>query len=396
MYAATTHVNLQPVTAAARNHVDVDPTSTAKTLHLDGISKQFGETVALQPVTLEVPAGQLLSLLGPSGCGKTTTLRLIAGFEYPNTGRIRISGKDITQLPPNRRGLGMVFQNYSLFPHLSVAENIAFGLKMAGVPRQSASASVQKMLDMIQLPGYGDRRISQLSGGQQQRIALARALITNPSILLLDEPLGALDKNLREGMQFELRKLQRELGITTVLVTHDQEEALTMSDCVVVMERGSILQIGSPREVYERPRTRFVAEFLGTANIFHARAVATAGEGLRLRIGAVESANPIEMICANARDGRTREQLLFAVRPEKIVLNGVLPEHVSFAGAVVEHVFRGSQHAYLIEVPELGTRLYAHVLAGTKTSGLCVAGDSVSVSFNPSDAVVLEDAVGTH
>lgn len=388
MPAATRMLNSPSSTAQPQDAVDRGPMSGAKPLELEDVSKRFGDTVALQPMSLEVPAGQLLSLLGPSGCGKTTTLRLIAGFEYPDTGHIRIAGKEMTALPPNKRGLGMVFQNYSLFPHLSVAANIAFGLRMAGASRESIAAAVQKMLQLIQLPGYGDRKISQLSGGQQQRVALARALVTNPSILLLDEPLGALDKNLREGMQFELRRLQRELGITTVLVTHDQEEALTMSDRVVVMDRGRILQIGSPLEVYERPRTRFVAEFLGTANIFTAQTLTTAGRGLSLRLGGASSSGGLEFSCANARDGRHRERPLVAVRPEKILIN--TEAAVQLRGTILEHVFRGSQHAYLIETPELGC-LYAHVQAASSGRSAHRIGDAVTASFDPADVIVLED-----
>ena len=215
-----------PAAAAAAKPMLAAPAS--KRLVLDGISKRFGSVTALAQMSLDVQPGELVALLGPSGCGKTTTLRIIAGFEFADTGAVRIGNQDISHLPPNKRGLGMVFQNYSLFPHLSVGENIGFGLRMAGMPASERAAQVRRMLDLIRLPGIAERRVAQLSGGQQQRVALARALVTNPSVLLLDEPLGALDKNLREGMQFELRQLQRRLGITSVMVTHDQEEALTM------------------------------------------------------------------------------------------------------------------------------------------------------------------------
>ena len=235
----------------------------AESLELENVSKRFGAVAAVEPLTLAVQAGALLALLGPSGCGKTTTLRIIAGFERPDSGLVRIGGRDVTPEPPNRRRLGMVFQNYSLFPHMTVAENIAFGLKMAKVPRSEIPSRVSEALSLVRLPGFEDRSPAQLSGGQQQRVALARSLITSPAVLLLDEPLGALDKNLRESMQFELRQLQKRLGITTVLVTHDQEEALTMSDFVAVMNHGRVLQVGPPQEVYARPKERFVSEFLG-------------------------------------------------------------------------------------------------------------------------------------
>ncbi|MGN6666549.1 MAG: ABC transporter ATP-binding protein, partial [Trinickia sp.] len=247
---------------------------------IDAVSKRYGNALALDRLTLKVDPGELVSLLGPSGCGKTTTLRLIAGFDFPDTGTVQIDGVDVSALPPNKRGLGMVFQNYSLFPHMTVAENIGFGLRMAGAKKAEIAAATKRMLDLIRLPEYGDRRISQLSGGQQQRVALARAIVNDPSVLLLDEPLGALDKNLREGMQFEIRRLQQNLGITSVMVTHDQEEAMTMSDRVVVMNHGRILQTGAPREVYDRPRNRFVAEFLGTANIVSCRMSARSAQAV--------------------------------------------------------------------------------------------------------------------
>ena len=239
----------------------------------------------------------MLALLGPSGCGKTTTLRIIAGFETPDHGSVVIGTHDVTELPPNKRGLGMVFQSYSLFPHMTVGENVAFGLKMQGVSAAERTTRVREMLALVRLTQHEDRQIHQLSGGQQQRIALARALVTDPSTLLLDEPLGALDKNLRERMQFELREIQHRLGITSILVTHDQEEALTMSNRVAVMSDGQVVQVGRPTDIYERPRNRFVAEFLGTANIVAGTVTAQAsercwhfalaGRAQRKRVGAV-------------------------------------------------------------------------------------------------------------
>jgi putative spermidine/putrescine transport system ATP-binding protein len=367
-------------------------TGRSKTLLLDSISKRFGDTVALQPMTLEVRGGEMLALLGPSGCGKTTTLRCIAGFEAPNSGRVLIGGEDVTRVPPNKRGLGMVFQNYSLFPHLSVGQNIGFGLKMAGRPPAEVDAQVQRMLTLIQLQGFGDRSISQLSGGQQQRVALARALITNPKILLLDEPLGALDKNLREGMQFELRRLQRELGITSVLVTHDQEEALTMSDRVVVMNKGQILQIGPPREVYERPRSKFVAEFLGTANILTAQVVGRRDKRLSLKFyptaqEAIEVGVPDDAMATSAA------QVMVALRPEKLSLQGGPGDRARFPATVKEHVFRGSQHAYMLTVPALQADVIVHEQASSGNTTVYRPGDAVEVSFAGVDVVLLDDPV---
>ncbi len=371
---------------------DAGTNSRAKPLLLDSVSKRFGSVTALQPMTLDIHAGELLALLGPSGCGKTTTLRLIAGFDFPDTGAIRIDGVDISHLPPNRRGLGMVFQNYSLFPHLSIAENIGFGLKMAGVARQERDAAVARMLEMIRLPGYGDRRIGQLSGGQQQRVALARALVTNPSVLLLDEPLGALDKNLREGMQFELRRLQRQLGITSVMVTHDQEEALTMSDRVVVMNQGRILQIGTPREVYERPRNRFVAEFLGTANIFTADVVERHGSQIKVRL----PDSPASECWIEGRPdvGTPGRRVELAIRPEKIALNQSRPGDIALRGITADCVFKGNQYSYVIDVPGLGTRISVSRQSASGEDSVPLHGAPVNLSFAPRDLTLLDAEAG--
>jgi spermidine/putrescine ABC transporter ATP-binding subunit len=363
-------------------------------LSLDGVSKRFGAVTALEQLSLDVRAGELVALLGPSGCGKTTTLRLIAGFEFPDTGAIRIAGRDVTNLPPNKRGLGMVFQNYSLFPHLTVADNIAFGLRMAGVPKRERGAHVSRMLDLIRLPGFGERRIAQMSGGQQQRVALARAIVTNPSVLLLDEPLGALDKNLRENMQFELKSLQSKLGITSVMVTHDQEEALTMSDRVVVMNHGRILQSGTPTEVYDRPRTRFVAEFLGAANIMPFAVVRGEQNWLEISIGAANGARPVTCRVAHALSrvlavGATGE---IAVRPEKLRIGDARPDDIRFDGVVSARVFRGSQHAYRIDVPAL--RQTVSVYQQAATASAIEPGHTLTVSISPDDLVVLEAEPG--
>jgi putative spermidine/putrescine transport system ATP-binding protein len=365
----------------------------AKSLTLRNVSKRFGSVTALYPTSLEVKPGELVALLGPSGCGKTTTLRLIAGFEFSDSGQVLIGGTDVSNLPPNKRGLGMVFQHYSLFPHMSVAENIAFGLRMAGVSKVERDRAVARMLELIRLPEYGSRHVSQLSGGQQQRVALARAIVTNPSVLLLDEPLGALDKNLREGMQFEIRRLQQRLGITSVMVTHDQEEAMTMSDRIAVMSHGRILQSGPPREVYERPRNRFVAEFLGTANILGCAIVRRCDGGVLLRFG--NAAQEVAFASRTAPEALapTATECEVALRPEKILLNSGASHHVHLRGAVKEHVFRGSQHVYLIDLPSLGTSVYACQQAAPGFAGHG-RGEPVQVSFDPSDLVVLESADG--
>ena len=361
-----------------------------RTLRLEEVSKSFGDVAALAPTSLSIPSGELLALLGPSGCGKTTTLRIVAGFETPDTGRVLIGGDDVTRLPPNRRRLGMVFQQYGLFPHLNVAENVAFGLKMRRAPREEIAKRVKEMLQLVRLPGLEERFVSQLSGGQQQRVALARSLITNPRIFLLDEPLGALDKNLREGMQFELRQLQRRLGITTVLVTHDQEEALTMSDRVVVMRNGQILQIGSPTEVYQNPRTRFVAEFLGTANIFEGIMEPEAQGGARATI--LSGSGPAEFrlpaLPSRWRGGRME----FAVRPENILLltsGSALPDAPAIAAEVREHVFRGSYHAYQLEADWVGRPIFAYASPAGR-DGVCSPGDKIAFTIAPGALIPLE------
>ena len=279
-------------------------------LALEGVSKSFGPTLAVAEVDLAIPSGQLVCFLGPSGCGKTTLLRLIAGLEAPSAGRIRLGGQDITELPSHRRNFGMVFQSLALFPHLTVAENIAYGLRIRGAGRSDRRARAEQLLELVRLPGMGERHVAQLSGGQRQRVAIARALALEPQLFLLDEPLSALDAKLREEMQVELRLLQQRLHITTILVTHDQREAMTMADMVVVMNAGRIQQTGSPIEIYRRPANAFVAEFIGTSNLMPA----SLGEnGLVLVDGhAIRPAQPPL--------GQPGERVVVSVRPEDVHL----------------------------------------------------------------------------
>jgi spermidine/putrescine transport system ATP-binding protein len=262
-------------------------------VELRAISKRFGEVTAVDDVTLAVPAGELFALLGPSGCGKTTLLRLVAGLEWATSGRVRIGGRDVTRIPAHRRPVNLVFQHYALFPHLTVAENVGFGLRYLAGPRRprprraEAAGKVAAALALVRLSGLDRRYPHQLSGGQRQRVALARALALEPEVLLLDEPLAALDQELRQAMQLELKRLQRAVGITFLLVTHDQQEALALSDRVAVMSQGRIEQVGTPREIFERPATAFVATFTGAANLWDAEVLGTAGEGrLRVRLAA--------------------------------------------------------------------------------------------------------------
>jgi len=275
-------------------------------LRLQGLIKRFGDLLAVAGVDLDLPAGRLISFLGPSGCGKTTLLRMIAGLERPTEGSVFLDGEDITDRPPHTRDIGMVFQTLALFPHLNVAGNVGYGMRIRGVPAGEIRRRVDELLELVALQGLGDRRISQLSGGQRQRVATARALALEPRLFLLDEPLSALDANLREELQVELRLLQQKLGITTIMVTHDKREAMTMSDLVVVMREGRIEQIGEPLEVYRRPASAFVARFIGTTNLLSGR---TRGPGAVTVRGR-------EFTVAGGDDLGTDGEMLFSVRPE--------------------------------------------------------------------------------
>ncbi len=255
------------MTDTAQSETALDSSPAVPAVGIRGITKRFGEVVAVDDITLNIADGEFFALLGPSGCGKTTTLRMIAGLEFPTEGSLQIFGQEVGTLPPNKRPVNTVFQNYALFPHLNINDNVGFGLKMRKVPKRDISSRVEEALAMVRLTHMGMRKPTQLSGGQQQRIALARALVNRPKVLLLDEPLGALDLKLRQEMQGELKSLQRELGITFVFVTHDQEEALTMSDRIAVMDRGQLLQVDPPEAIYERPVNRFVADFIGQTNL---------------------------------------------------------------------------------------------------------------------------------
>jgi len=283
-------------------------------VRLVGLVKEFGDVVAVDHVDLDIPGGEFFSLLGPSGCGKTTTLRLIAGFERPTEGSILLDGVDMVQTPPHKRKVNTVFQNYALFPHLNVFDNVAFGLTYRDVPKSEFRPIVLEALERVQLKGMDQRRPSQLSGGQQQRVALARALVLDPEVLLLDEPLGALDAKLRKALQVELKALQETVGITFIYVTHDQEEALTMSDRLAVMRDGRIQQLGSPEEVYEEPQTAWVADFLGVSNLMDAVAATGPNGTCRVRLGDFE-------LDAASGDLDARGTVKLVVRPERVILD---------------------------------------------------------------------------
>ncbi|MBI3879442.1 MAG: ABC transporter ATP-binding protein [Verrucomicrobia bacterium] len=309
-------------------------------VELDGVTKRFGSFAALSDFSLRVKPGEFLTLLGPSGCGKTTALRLIAGFENPDAGRVRLAGADVTALPPYQRDMNQVFQSYALFPHLSVEENIAFGLKVRKVPRAELRERVGAVIGMVALNGLESRMPHQLSGGEKQRVALARAVVCRPKVLLLDEPIAALDAKLRQAMQLELKRLQRQLGITFFFVTHDQHEALTISDRVAVMNAGRIEQLGTPVEVYQRPLTRFVADFMGQVNVFEFSNVSDGGETKRLKLqrGGAELVVPRSAIGARVGQG------MVTLRPENVrLLTSAAAEWQNvFPGVVRERIFQGA------------------------------------------------------
>lgn len=324
------------------------------TVRLSELTKTYGQAAAVDRLSLDIEPGELVALLGPSGCGKTTSLRMIAGLVQPSGGEIFVNGRSITSVPVHKRNIGMLFQSFALFPHLTVAENVAFGLEMRGIKRRAATQRVREALDLVQLGGHEDRLPSQLSGGQQQRVALARALVIEPAMLLLDEPLGALDKNLRESMQVELRLLQRRLGITTVMVTHDQDEALTLSDRIVVMRRGRLEQVGSPAEVYQQPTSRFVAGFLGLSNFFRGTVDRREGGSALVRC-------PDGTSLSVRADAPTHGAVTIALRPEAVrVLPGqAAAEPAQAAGeqpnrvvATLEQaVYRGFMVHYYMRLP---------------------------------------------
>jgi putrescine transport system ATP-binding protein len=319
-------------------------------LEIEGVTRRFGDTVAVDAVTLGIHRAEFFALLGPSGCGKTTLLRMLAGFETPDEGRIVLDGEDLTGVPPHERPVNMMFQNYALFPHMSVEKNIAFGLQMEGMPKGEQRARVEEMLALVRLEKQAKRRPDRLSGGQRQRVALARALAKKPKLMLLDEPLGALDRKLREATQFELVNIQEDLGLTFVIVTHDQEEAMTMASRLAVMDEGRIAQTGTPQEVYEAPVSRYVAEFIGDVNILEGL-VEDAGAG-RVRLDAGGTAD-----LGTGRAGLARGRVALALRPEKIgisVAEGGIdgaPAPNTLTGTVEDIAYLGDMSVYNVRLP---------------------------------------------
>ncbi|MFD3921040.1 ABC transporter ATP-binding protein [Streptomyces sp. NPDC058595] len=358
-------------------------------VRLTGISKSYGSFHAVKPLDLTVPEGSFFALLGASGCGKTTTLRMIAGLEDPTTGSVFLGDRDVTGLPPHKRPVNTVFQSYALFPHLDIYENVAFGLRRRGI--KSVKKQVGDMLDLVQLGDYAKRKPHQLSGGQQQRVAVARALINHPKVLLLDEPLGALDLKLRRQMQLELKRIQTEVGITFVHVTHDQEEAMTMADTVAVMNAGRVEQLGAPAELYENPQTTFVANFLGTSNLIEADVAERTGDELVVTSAGVKLRLPADRCTARVADGG---RLLVGVRPEKISLAhaddaGSIPAGRNrITGRIVDSSFIGVSTQYVIDSPVCAElEVYAQNI---ERDGRLAPGAEVVLHWNPAHTFGLD------
>jgi spermidine/putrescine transport system ATP-binding protein len=351
-------------------------------VQLSNVTKSFGEFVAVDELTLEIYEGEFFSLLGPSGCGKTTTLRMIAGFEEPTRGEISVAGKPVHGVPPYRRPVNTVFQSYAIFPHLNVFDNVAFGLRRAGVKGDELRRRVAEACEMVQLSGFEKRKPTALSGGQQQRVALARALVNRPKVLLLDEPLGALDLKLRKEMQLELKSLQHEVGITFVYVTHDQEEALTMSDRIAVMNEGEVQQVADPATLYELPKNRFVANFIGQTNVFSGTVESINGERVTLRTSAEAS---IEAVATEEGTVARGDEAHATVRPETVRFGDAGDNVVSVR--IRQVVYLGVSTQYIAELPEGGTLvLYQQNVQGSAGPGV---GEEVPVAWDAQNCLVL-------
>ena len=356
-------------------------------IELRNVTKRFGTVTAVDAISLQIRGGEFFSLLGPSGCGKTTTLRLIAGFEQPTFGEIYLDSQAMGNTPAHRRNVNTVFQNYALFPHLSVEENIAFGLKMKRIAKHERERRVHDMLDLVKLTGYGKRRPSELSGGQQQRVAVARALVNHPAILLLDEPLAALDLKLRKQMQLELKSLQRTLGITFVYVTHDQGEALSLSDRIAVMQDGRVLQVGTPSELYEHPNCHFVADFIGHSNFFHGVIVEYKGNQVSIRLSDIL----IPLIAQTNERLQPITQVTLAVRPERISLS--LTEPVEglnqLRGTVEEIMYLGTLLQYTVAISKNLHVIVHQPNFGSQSVQRYERGVQVYLSWMPEHGIVL-------
>lgn len=363
--------------------------NAAASVQLQSVTKRFGEVTAVGDISLEVLDGEFFSLLGPSGCGKTTTLRMIGGFELPSEGEIYLGGEAQGTRPPHQRPVNTVFQNYALFPHMTVYQNVAFGLEMRRLPKEGIPSAVASALEMVQLTGFEGRRPKQLSGGQQQRVALARALINRPRVLLLDEPLGALDLKLRKAMQLELKELQNRVGITFIYVTHDQEEALTMSDRIAVMNQGHVLQVGTPPEIYNRPVGRFVADFIGETNFLPAKVLGAQPPVVELEL---ESGDPARATALEALP--TGAWVTLAIRPERMFIGQAVmgADWNRLAAEVVEIIYTGATTSYQLRQAS-GTRFRVRrPNDDSDRSNQLTIGDQVEVSWRFETGSVFQEA----
>ena len=361
---------------------------------LIALVKQFGDVTAVDGIDLEMPGAEFFSMLGPSGCGKTTTLRMIAGFEQPTSGQILLDGEDMAFTPPHKRNVNTVFQSYALFPHLSVQDNVAFGLRRQKTPKNEIKQRVGEALELVQLTGLERRKPAQMSGGQQQRVALARALVLKPAVLLLDEPLGALDAKLRKALQIELKALQQQVGITFIYVTHDQEEALTMSDSIAVMNRGVIEQLDNPEEIYERPSTTFVAGFIGVSNLMPGEVVSTGAGAAELRLDAGPT------VRAGAAGAQVGERAHAVVRPEKLELHGTngagSDGRPSVDGQVESSLYLGTATQVIVRLPD-DTRMTVLVPNTDEEARrrLPMAGDGARLTWSTENIHMVRDTVAT-
>ncbi len=353
---------------------------------LRGVSRTFGKGAAVSDVSLQIQRGEIFALLGPSGCGKTTLLRIVAGLEQPSAGQVLLEGRDITDLPPYRRPVNMMFQSYALFPHMNVEQNVGFGLRQQGLGRSEIADRVAELLKLVRMTGYERRRPSQLSGGQQQRVALARSLAKSPRLLLLDEPMAALDRKLRMEMRFEIAEIIRRVRVTCIMVTHDQEEAMVMADRLALMREGKVVQLGSPVEVYESPNSRFSASFLGEVNLLEGTVTRTDPDTMVVEVSAMNT----EIVTLAANGWQVGERICIALRPEKIRLSRDEPESDCNAiQAVVEDIgFLGSQTAYQLRLPG-GFQMEALLPAGSM--GELEHGEAVYASWDAVDALVLPE-----
>ena len=361
-----------------------DATRKKVIAELRGVSKRFGEVLAASDLNLSIGEGEFLSFLGPSGCGKTTALRMLAGFETPTEGDVLLDGEVVNALEAHHRPVNMVFQHYALFPHMTVAKNIGYGLRQVRprLPKSQIAEKVRKALEVVRLSGFEDRKIWEMSGGQQQRVALARAIINEPKLLLLDEPMAALDRKLRKEMQIELQDLQRQLGITFVLVTHDQEEALSMSDRICIMREGRIVQIGSPRELYDRPNSRYVADFVGTSNFFDGTATGQNGE-----LCTVLLKNDMNMQGVPSGGISPGQEVCLSVRPEQMKLH----RRGDGVNVVIQNrIFLGEHTEYLVSHESLGDFLVLSPRQSEHDEGPFDVGDEAMVSWDASSALVLD------